>query len=258
MNPLRDAAKTLRPVVLRIEGGHQGQQHLEVQMLDVARSRRMCCSRVCSASRRQADRWRRRWPPTMRPGSWRSKPLHRQERRVARRTPSARRTVARIPPQHRHPYPRAHRSRTAPGGRRSPSAAPPPVHLATALRSRLRRSGRMPTSTPKQSRRAARPATVPADAGAPMGSAWSGRTASVCGIRSRSTAKVSPPTRWKPVAIASAAAVGSSTSEALATGRPVRSATNVWNVSRPSRRPLRDLVMGRVRGVPRGFCSTFG
>ena len=37
--------------------------------------------------------------------------------------------------------------------------------------------------------------------------------------------------------IASAAAVPSSSSEALASGRPVRSATMVWKLSRASRRP---------------------
>ena len=39
------------------------------------------------------------------------------------------------------------------------------------------------------------------------------------------------------IAIASAAAVASSSSEALASGRPVRSATMVWKLSSASSRP---------------------
>ena len=53
--------------------------------------------------------------------------------------------------------------------------------------------------------------------------------------------------------MASAAAVASSSSDALATGRPVRSSTTVWKFSSASSRPWRDLrLIGGVRGVPGG------
>ena len=73
----------------------------------------------------------------------------------------------------------------------------------------------------------------------PSGSARVRSTASVCGSVSASTtnrALRAFPARRSSV-IASAAAVASSSSDAPATGRPVRSATIVWNVSSASSRP---------------------
>ena len=65
----------------------------------------------------------------------------------------------------------------------------------------------------------------------PIGSARPFTTSIVCGWQSAATRKRSAPffllTRWS-IAIASAAAVASSSSEAFATGRPVRSETAVW------------------------------
>ncbi len=64
-------------------------------------------------------------------------------------------------------------------------------------------------------------------------------TARVCGCRSVATAITWLPVREMPCAMAtaSAAAVASSSSEALAIGRPVRSATIVWKFSSASSRP---------------------
>ena len=68
-------------------------------------------------------------------------------------------------------------------------------------------------------------------------------TASVCGCRSRETSITrrlvarGPFTAASAMTIASAAAVPSSSSEALATGRPVRSATMVWKLTSASSRP---------------------
>ena len=73
----------------------------------------------------------------------------------------------------------------------------------------------------------------------PSGSARVRRTSSVCGSVSASTtnrALFAFPARRSRV-IASAAAVASSSSDAPATGSPVRSATVVWKVSNASSRP---------------------
>ncbi len=73
----------------------------------------------------------------------------------------------------------------------------------------------------------------------PTGSARVASTARVCGWVSASTTKRMDPVRSTRCsrAMASAAAVGSSSSEAFASGRPVRSATTVWKFSRASSRP---------------------
>ncbi len=73
----------------------------------------------------------------------------------------------------------------------------------------------------------------------PSGSARVRITSIVCGWASRSTKKAEAfdvAARWQS-AIASAAAVASSSSEALATSSPVRSATMVWKLSSASSRP---------------------
>ncbi len=64
-------------------------------------------------------------------------------------------------------------------------------------------------------------------------------TARVCGCRSAATATTADPAaRYRSaIATASAAAVASSSSDALAIGRPVRSATMVWKFSSASSRP---------------------
>ncbi len=73
----------------------------------------------------------------------------------------------------------------------------------------------------------------------PVGSARVSMTAMVCGSASASTRKtpcLTLPTR-RDSAIASAAAVPSSSSEAPEVGSPVRSATTVWKFSSASSRP---------------------
>ena len=64
-------------------------------------------------------------------------------------------------------------------------------------------------------------------------------TASVCGWQAASAKKRAFfPRAWPwHIAMASAAAVASSSRDALATGSPVRSAIRVWKFSSPSRRP---------------------
>ena len=61
----------------------------------------------------------------------------------------------------------------------------------------------------------------------------------VCGWQSESTKNTGEsdfPAR-RAIVLASAAAVPSSSSDALASGRPVRSLTRVWKLSRACRRP---------------------
>ena len=73
----------------------------------------------------------------------------------------------------------------------------------------------------------------------PRGSARVRTTSMVCGWHSASTKKVSPAfglTRRSSV-IASAAAVASSSIDALARSMPVRSLTMVWKLSSASSRP---------------------
>ena len=73
----------------------------------------------------------------------------------------------------------------------------------------------------------------------PTGSARIWTTAIVCGWHRSSTKNVDRLPRWAPAKsdMASAAAVPSSNSEALAIGSPVRSATTVWKLRSASRRP---------------------
>jgi hypothetical protein len=85
-------------------------------------------------------------------------------------------------------------------------------------------------------------------------------TASVCGSTSASTTRTASAGAFdarRMSVIASAAAVGSSSSDALAVGRPVRSATTVWNVSSASRRPCEISGWYGVYAVYQpGFSST--
>ena len=73
----------------------------------------------------------------------------------------------------------------------------------------------------------------------PSGSARHARTSIVWGKHPDDTANTDrdPPCTRRSIVMASAAAVGSSRSDAFATGMPVRSATSVWNVRSASRRP---------------------
>ena len=94
-------------------------------------------------------------------------------------------------------------------------------------------------STPNTSSSAIAVSTSATRTSSPSGSARVCTTAMVWGWQSASTTNVSPaavPTRCSKV-IASAAAVASSRSDALASSVPVRSVTIVWKFSSASRRP---------------------
>ena len=73
----------------------------------------------------------------------------------------------------------------------------------------------------------------------PSGSARVRTTSMVCGWQSASTTNTGPAfgVRRRHMAMASAAAVDSSSSEALASSMPVRSQTIVWKFSSASSRP---------------------
>ena len=233
-----------------------------VQMFDVAFSRRMCCSRVCRA-RRSAGRpvgvdghadepagqgpgeRRRGWP-----GS----------RRGARRSPSARRSAGPSRRRCRRPRSPGGRAAAAPAGRRRPRrgrrrraprrsrrerrrAQPARRARATGPARRTRPSGsrRVRGRRPRARCRAARPGCAPRR--------WSGD-----GSRRRRRTS-SPGWLRQPAGtcvMASAAAVASSSIEALARSRPVRSATIVWKLRSASSRPwLISGWYGRVGRVPR-------
>ena len=93
----------------------------------------------------------------------------------------------------------------------------------------------------------------------PSGSARPRTTAIVCGWQSASTKNTSPPfgARRRHIAIASAAAVASSSSDALARSMPVRSATIVWKLRSASSRPWEISGWYGVYAVYQaGFSST--
>jgi hypothetical protein len=73
----------------------------------------------------------------------------------------------------------------------------------------------------------------------PSGAARVHTTSIVCGCASASMRKTSPALPFKRcnIAIASAAAVASSSSDAFASSMPVRSLTIVWKLSNASSRP---------------------
>ncbi len=94
----------------------------------------------------------------------------------------------------------------------------------------------------------------------PTGSARCRTTAMVWGWHRASTTNVERLPRWAPANIdmASAAAVPSSRSDALATGRPVRSLTTVWKFRSASSRPWAISAWYGVYWVYQpGFSSTF-
>src|SRR6266545_548023 len=113
------------------------------------------------------------------------------------------------------------------------------------------------TSAPKRSRQVAPPASSPAGSPTsiriPSGSARVRRTAIVCGWQLSATKKPRrppSPSAWH-MCIASAAAVASSRSDALARGSAVRSATIGLEVDERLEPALRDLgLIRRVLRVP--------
>ena len=96
-----------------------------VQMFDVAFSRRMCCSRVCSAIRYAVLPCASTDTPMIRPGAWRTWTVRawRRTPRAARRSPSGRRSAGRCRRRRRRP--------SRPGGVKIVSAS---RSVATATR----------------------------------------------------------------------------------------------------------------------------
>ena len=218
-----------------------------VQMLEVAFSRRMCCSRVCNAIRSAVRPCASTETPMIRPGVWRL-----YASRVAK-------NAAWGPPNpmgtpKRWALPTAMSASNAPGGsttqaaRRSVAKIARP--LAACTRSTIGVGSRSApldpgywTSTPNTS--PSDPSSAndsygsPTVTSIPSGAARVRTTAMVCGWQSASTKKRADfdfETR-RAIAIASAAAVASSSSEALASSIPVRSMTICWKLSSASSRP---------------------
>ncbi len=95
------------------------------------------------------------------------------------------------------------------------------------------------SSTPNTPAKSVAAVTRSARSSIPSGSARVRSTSRVCGRQSASARKVPPavPATRRASVIASAAADASSSSDALATSRPVRSQTMVWKLSSASSRP---------------------
>ena len=218
-----------------------------VQMLDVAFSRRMCCSRVCSAIRSAVRPRASTETPMIRPGVWRLKAS-----RVAK-------NAACGPPKpmgtpKRWALPTTMSAPNAPGGSMthaaSRSAAKTARPFTACTRSTTADGSRSApldpgywTSTPNTSSPGASRANAsygsPTVTSIPSGAARVRTTAIVCGWQSASTKNLADfdfDTR-RAIAIASAVAVASSSSEALASSMPVRSMTICWKLSRASSRP---------------------
>ena len=210
-------------------------------MFEVAFSRRMCCSRVCSAMRSAGRPAVSVLTPMIRPGS-------------ARAAPSCTAMNAACGPPKpigtpkRCAEPMAMSAPSAPGGvvsthaRRSVATmAIPPAACTSSIAARQSTTapvevGRL-NSAPKQP--SSTSPTSPTTSSMPTGSALVASTAIVWGWVSWCTTKRFESTFASrfAIAIASAAAVASSSREALATGSPVSSLTIVWKLSRASRRP---------------------
>ncbi len=216
-----------------------------VQMLLVARSRRMCCSRVCRARRRAGRPALSRDTPTMRPGN-----LRRCSSRAARKAACG-------PPKNsgtpkRCELPTTTSAPHAPGGRSSVKASRSlattsraPAACTRAATSSSSKSApslagywtRAPNTFSSQRNRC-RSATTTSR---PSGSARVLTTSMVCGWQWSATRKTLArgrrSSRRRHSVMASAAAVASSRREALATGMAVSSETMVWKLRSASRRP---------------------
>ena len=206
----------------------------------------MCCSRVCNARRRAGAPTASWLTPTMRPGMARRK-FSRVAKNAACGPPNP------IGTPKRWALPATTSAPISPGGvskandsRSAATIASAPASCAALISARKsRRAPVVPgycSTTAKG--QAARMAAVSPGATStrrhPTGVARVCSTARVCGCRSTATAMTALPLpRLAPSAMAtpSATAVASSSSEALATGSPVRSAITVWKFSNASSRP---------------------
>ncbi len=215
-----------------------------MQMLLVALSRRMCCSRVCSAIRRAGL-----------PSASLERPMIRPGRKRLWASPVAKKAACGPPKPigtpNRWLLPMAMSAPNSPGGvsrvRASRSVATVTRAPAAWARSqRARWSRRAPSvagywsSAPTTLGPKAKASGSPTVTSMPRASARVWTTAIVCGWQRWSTRYTGRPSCLVTATvryIASAAAVASSRREALATGRPVRSATTVWKFSSASSRP---------------------
>ncbi len=241
-----------------------------VQMFDVALSRRMCCSRVWSAMRNAGAPRRSFETPMIRPGKLRLY-WSRAAKNAACGPPYPMGTPNRCE------LPTATSAPMAPGDFNKASAM---GSVATTVAIERDRSAEISSSTsstvpsasgtwsmaPKtpshSSSHTRRGATTTST---PMYCARVRTTSSVCGHTLSSTKYFAAPARStsfgreaNSIAIASAAAVPSSSSDAFATSMPVRSQTRVWKFNNASRRPCAISAWYGVYAVYQpGFSSTF-
>ncbi len=216
-----------------------------VQMLEVAFSRRMCCSRVCSARRRAGAPLASWLTPTRRPGIRRLK-ASRVAKKPACGPPKPMGTPKRWaePTTTSAPISPGGVSSTSESGSAATIASAPAAWAASISAPRWRTRPVVPgyCSSTAKGLAAAMASGSPGGTSArvqPRAAARVATTARVCGCRSVATATTSPFAREaaRAMATASAAAVASSSREALAIGSPVRSQIAVWNTSSASRRP---------------------
>mmetsp|Transcript_47979 Transcript_47979/g.114192 ORF Transcript_47979/g.114192 Transcript_47979/m.114192 type:complete len:204 (+) Transcript_47979:2106-2717(+) len=203
-------------------------------MLELAFSRRMCCSRAWSARRYALSPLASRERPMMRPGtarlcaSWHA-------RNAAWGPPYPRGTPK------RWELPRTMSAPMSPGGvsivRESRSATKIDITLCS-LHSLVisEKSAMVPSvagygiSTPSQVLSALKSLRSPTMTSMPMGSARTSHSSMVCGLQRLDTKNLARLLLWMvwDMAMPSAAAVASSRREDWAIGMPVRSATMVW------------------------------
>mmetsp|Transcript_54650 Transcript_54650/g.102318 ORF Transcript_54650/g.102318 Transcript_54650/m.102318 type:complete len:214 (-) Transcript_54650:527-1168(-) len=205
-----------------------------VQMLLVALSRRMCCSRVCIAMRRAGCPRLSMVTPMMRPGMRRAY-LSEVAMKAACGPPKPMGTPKRCAD------PTAMSAPHSPGGASCVSAirsvaattrAPASLALVTTLPNPFTApvvSGYC-SSKPAKLASSCASSTLPSTSSIPAASARVLTKALVCGCTLLSTKNLSrlPLVSAKHMLIASAAAVASSRRDALAMGMPVRSDTMVW------------------------------
>ena len=203
-----------------------------VHTLLVAFSRRMCCSRVCSASRRAGRPASSTDTPTRRPGSARAnssfvamkpacgppKPMGTPKRCIEPTAMSAPMSAGLV-------------TSTIESGSATTTARPPAACTRSMTGARSRTSpvvAGCASSAPKRS--AGMSSMSPTSTSMPIGTARARTTSIVCGWQAASTKNTglsALPAR-RAMVMASAAAVASSSREALASGSPVRSLTSVW------------------------------
>ena len=215
-----------------------------VQMFVVARSRRMCCSRVCRARRSAGRPWVSELDAHQAPGQRPHHRLaggeeggvgatepHRHAEALRRADDDVGAPAARRLEQHEGQQVRRHDHEAAGVvDRREPA----PASRAAGPTNPDGRRGRRSTRPATARRRAARPR--PRCRPARPESAAPRPSAGGCRRRPRRPSRGALARRWA-IAIASAAAVASSSIDALARSIPVRSATIVWKLRSASSRP---------------------